>query len=183
MENTQTPVKLPLKFIKPTSYYHKYVCESCNYFTNYKNSYNKHIKSAKHLSLNPITEENSSQETQVGSNGINANVNANLEKSFDRDTTNQELQTEVVMDASMGFITIEEVKKDTKSENAFEYKEYHLSKVVDLMENLNTSIKNDLRIKYFYTGMGFFSNFILFNLMLFYLFIRSQRSDIFELSR
>jgi hypothetical protein len=180
MENTQTKVKVPKQFLNPASYYHKHICESCNYFTNYKNSYNKHIKSAKHLALNPSTEDNSNQETQVSSNGIN--VNANVEKSFDRDTTNQELQTEVVMDASMGFITIEEIKKDTKSDGAVEYNEYQLNKVVDLMECLNTSIKNDLRIKYFYTGMGFFSNFILFNLMLFYLFIRSQRSDIFELS-
>jgi hypothetical protein len=42
--------------LKPTSYYHKYICESCNYFTNYKNSYNKHIKSAKHLSFHPKEE-------------------------------------------------------------------------------------------------------------------------------
>jgi len=159
--------------LKPTSYYHKHICESCNYFTNYKNSYNKHIKSAKHLSFHPPKQE----EHTV------SDVNVVVEElHLDRETKNEKIHSEVVMDASMGFITIEEIKKDTKSENAFEYKEYHLSKVVDLMENLNTSIKNDLRIKYFYTGMGFFSNFILFNLMLFYLFIRSQRSDIFELS-
>ncbi len=182
MENPQTTTKVHQNFIKPISYYHKYNCETCSYHTNFKNSYNKHIKSAKHLTLNPTTEEKSNQETHTGTNDINVIANANVEKSLYRDTTNQELQTEVVMDASMGFITIEEIKKDTKSDGAVEYNEYQLNKVVDLMECLNTSIKNDLRIKYFYTGMGFFSNFILFNLMLFYLFIRSQRSDIFELS-
>jgi len=173
MENTQTPAKVSQKFIKPTSYYHKYICESCNYFTNYKNSYNKHIKSAKHLSFHPPK-----QEEQTVSD-INVVVEEPL---LDRETKNEKIHSEVVMDASMGFITVEEVKTDSKNEDEFEYSEYQLNKVVDLMESLNTSIKNELRIKYFYTGMGFFSNFILFNLMLFFLFIRSQRSDIFELS-
>ncbi len=172
MENTQTTAKIPQKFIKPTSYYHKYNCETCSYHTNFKNSYNKHIKSAKHLALNPTTEENSNQETHIGSNGVNVNV----EKSLDIDTTNQDLHSEVVMDASMGFITVEEVKRDSKNENAFEYKEYQLSKVVDLMDKLNDKINNDIKIKCFYFGLGFLFHSVI------HLFIRSQRSDIFELS-
>jgi hypothetical protein len=86
------------------------------------------------------------------------------------------------MDASMGFITVEEINKETKKDDTFQYSDDKIDKIVDLMESLNTSIKNDLRIKYFYTGMGFFSNFILFNSIILYLFIRSQRSDFFELS-
>jgi hypothetical protein len=172
MENTQTKVKVAKQFLKPTSYYHKYICESCNYFTNYKNSYNKHIKSAKHLSFVP-------KEEVQAENNINV---VKEEQHSDRESKSEKLYPEVVMDASMGFITVEDIKTDSKNEDVFEYNEYHLNKVVDLMESLNTSINNDLRIKYFYTGMGFFFNFILFNLMLFYLFIRSQRSDIFELS-
>ena len=58
MENTQieNTQNKPMKF-KQISYYHKYNCEPCSYHTNNKNSYGKHIKSAKHLSLFPKEEK------------------------------------------------------------------------------------------------------------------------------
>jgi hypothetical protein len=177
MENTQTKAKAIKSFIKPISFYNKYNCETCKYHTNFKNSFNKHTKSAKHLSLNPpLIEEKEFDQTEVHMNTVEE------KQQVDGEISNEELHSEVVMDASMGFITVEEIEKDTVNKDSFSYNEYQLTKIVDLMESLNTSFKKDLRIKYFYTGMGFFLNFILFNLCLFHFFIRSQRSDIFELS-
>ena len=170
MENTQSKSK---QLFKPISYYHKYNCETCNYHTNFKNSYNKHTKSTKHLTLVPKNEEDQNEcEPSVVKD----------QQQIDRKIISEELPSDVVMDASMGFITVEEIQKDTKNEDELSYNDYQLSKIVDLMESLNMSVKNDLRVKYFYTGMGFFFNFILFNLFLFHLFIRGQRSDFFELS-
>jgi hypothetical protein len=158
--------------LKPISFYHKFNCEYCDYHTNYKNSYNKHIKSAKHLSFTSKNEEQSDSGTNI----------LEEQKQVDRNSVSDELQPEIIMDASMGFITVEEINKETKKDDTFQYSDDKIDKIVDLMESLNTSIKNDLRVKYFYTGMGFFSNFILFNSIILYLFIRSQRSDFFELS-
>ena len=85
MENTQT--KSPKSFIKPISFYHKYNCETCKYHTNYKNSFNKHIKSAKHLSFNPI-EEKVSEQTETETNVVE-------EQQIDRESKNEDLQTEI----------------------------------------------------------------------------------------
>ncbi len=166
MEKIQTNTT---KMSNPASYYHKYSCESCNYYTNYKNSYNKHTKSAKHLSLFP-TEENVETKT-VCSDVVKEDVQP------DRETVSEELQTEVVMDASMGFITVEEVKKETKNEDIFPYNEYKLNKIIDLMDKLNNKINDDVEIKCLYFGLGF-----LFHLVFFNLFIGGQWSNFFELS-
>ncbi len=164
MEKIQTNTK---KMFKPVSYYHKYSCESCNYFTNYKNSYNKHIKSAKHLSFFPKEEEH----VEIDASSVKD------EQQQERETVNEELKPEVVMDASMGFITIEEVKKDTKVEDILPYNEYKLNKIIDLMDRLNNQINNDIEIKFFYFGMGIFFHYAFTNL-----FIGGKWSNFFELS-
>ena len=169
MEKIQ--VKTPQKNIKPISFYHKYNCETCQYHTNFKNSFNKHTKSAKHISLNPSTEVEETVQTVCDTNEVEE------KKSINREPLSEDLQSEVVMDASMGFITIEEVKKDTKNENTFQYNDYQLSKIVDLMDKLNHKINNDMKTKCFYFGLGFLFHSVI------HLFIRSQRSDFFELSR
>lgn len=169
MEKIQ--VKTPQKNIKPISFYHKYNCETCQYHTNFKNSFNKHTKSAKHISLNPSTEVEETVQTVCDTNVVEE------KKSINREPLSEDLQSEVVMDASMGFITIEEVKKDTKNENTFQYNDYQLSKIVDLMDKLNDKINNDMKTKCFYFGLGFLFHSVI------HLFIRSQRSDFFELSR
>lgn len=166
MENTQT--KSSKQSMKPISSFYKHSCESCNYYTNYKNSYNKHIKSAKHLSLNPV---NSIEETE------DLQTNA-VDNEVDKETAFKETEVEVVMDASMGFITVEEIKRDTTSSTPnknerFLDNEDKLSQIVDLMNGLNKSVENDLKIKYFFTGMGFFFNFVLCNFLLYQLFVRS----------
>jgi hypothetical protein len=167
MESTQTKAKLPNKF-KPSSFYHKYQCDSCYYFTNYKNSFNKHIKSAKHLALNPIKEE------------VQTNTDVNVvesENQIIRETVDEDLQTEVVMDASMGFITVEEVKKEIVNEDTISYNEYQMSKIVDLMDKLNNKINDDVEIKCVYFGLGFLFHLVFFNLL-----VGGQWSNFFELS-
>jgi hypothetical protein len=159
MENTQQTKNTQNKskqLIKPISFYHKYNCDSCNYHTNYKNSYNKHIKSAKHLSFVP--KEGS---TEVDSNVVREDPSVNREKVI------EDLQTEIVMDASMGFITVEEFKKDTKNESITTYNEDNLNKIVDLMNKLNDKINNNIKVKCFYFGLGFLFHSV------FNLFIRS----------
>ena len=175
MENTQTKAKASKLFMKPISSYYKHSCETCNYYTNYKNSYNKHIKSAKHLSFNPV-EEKVSEQTETEFNVVGE------EQKIDRESKSEDLQTEVVMDASMGFITIEEVKKDAIYEDSFSYNEYQLTKIVDLMDQLNNKINNkkndDLEMKCVYFGLG-----LLFHLVFFNLLVGGQWSHFFELSR
>lgn len=171
MENTQTKAKASKQLVKPISFYHKYNCETCKYHTNLKNSFNKHIKSSKHLTLN-LVEEKTESDTNV----------VEEKQQDDRQTTSDHLQPEVEMGSSMEFISVEETETDAKNDNTFQCSECQLTKIVDLVEGLNTSFNDDLRIKYFCTGMGFFFHFILFNLFLFHLFVRSQRSDFFELS-
>jgi hypothetical protein len=165
MENTQTKNKVSKQFLNPAFNYHKYSCESCNYFTNYKNSYNKHIKSAKHLSF-------VEKEEQPDNNIVKDEV------TLDRETECEKLQPQLVIDASMGFINVEEIKKETKTEDVFSYNEYQLNKVVDLMEKLNDKINNNIEMNCIYFGVG-----LLFNLLLFKLLIGGQWSDFFELSR
>jgi hypothetical protein len=161
-------------FNKPISFYNKYNCETCKYHTNFKNSFNKHVKSAKHISLNPPTEVEETVQTDCDINVVEE------EKPINREPLSEDLQSEVVMDASMGFITVEEVKKDTTNDKTFQYNEYQLSKLVDLMDMLNDKIndkvKNDIKTKCFYFGLGFLFHSVI------HLFIRSQRSDFFELS-
>jgi hypothetical protein len=175
---TTTTQSKPHKLFKTASYYHKYSCESCNYFTNYKNSYNKHVKSAKHMALLPKEETELEEDVlqQTTPNAVSKN---------DTEYDNTEVKTRIIMDASMGFVTVEEkenVNEENENKNGNDSSE-QLSKVFELVDNLSVSINNDLRIKYFYFGMGFFFNFfILFNLCLFHLFVRSQRPDFFELS-
>lgn len=161
IENTQNK---PMKF-KQISYYHKYNCEPCSYHTNNKNSYGKHIKSAKHLSLFP------KEEKEIDKTEIDINVVEQKQQVDDIKEPSQDLHTEVVMDASMGFITIEEVKKDTTNESITTYNEDNLNKIVDLMDKLNDKINNDMKTKCFYFGLGFLFHSVI------HLFIRSQRSD------
>lgn len=175
MDNIQTKPKI-LQKLKPSSYYHKYQCDTCNYFTNYKNSYNKHTKSAKHLALNPPPEQE-----KVQTEALCSEVTQE-EPQVQRETINDEFQPEVIMDASMGFITIEEVKKDTKTDNTFKYDEYQLGKIVDLMDQLNSKINSkkndDVEMKCVYFGLG-----VLFHLVFFNLLVGGQWSHFFELSR
>jgi hypothetical protein len=81
------------------------------------------------------------------------------------------------MDASMGFITIEEVKKDSKNEHILPYNEYKLNKIIDLMDKLNNKINDDVEIKCVYFGLGFLFHLVFFNLL-----IGGQWSHFFELS-
>ena len=157
MENTQieNTQNKPMKF-KQISYYHKYNCEPCSYHTNNKNSYGKHIKSAKHLSLFPKEEKE-----------IDINVVEQKQQVDDIKEPSQDLHTEVVMDASMGFITIEEVKKDTTNEESFSYNEYQITNITELMDKLNDKINNDMKTKCFYFGLGFLFHSVI------HLFIRS----------
>ena len=172
MENTQTKAKAPKSFMKSISSYYKHSCETCKYYTNYKNSYNKHIKSAKHLSFNPI-EEKVSEQTETETNVVE-------EQQIDRESKNEDLQTEIVMDASMGFITVEEVKKNAIYEDSFLYNEYQLTKIVDLMDQLNNKINSkkndDVEMKCVYFGLG-----VLFHLVFFNLLVGGQWSNFFEL--
>lgn len=180
MENTQT--KSSKKYMKPISSFYKHSCDTCNYYTNYKNSYNKHIKSAKHLSLNPVC---SVEETEVLQTETTEHiVDEVAEISRDLQNEHYETETEVIMDASMGFITVEEIKRDTipTEDVQLSHNERQLDKIVDLMDSLNKNIKKELKIKYFFTGMGFFFNFVLCNFILFQLFVRSQGSNFFKLS-
>jgi hypothetical protein len=100
----------------------------------------------------------------------------------DRETVSEELQTEVVMDASMGFITVEEVIKDAIYEDSFSCNEYQLTKIVDLMDQLNNKINSkkndDVEMKCVYFGLG-----VLFHLVFFNLLVGGQWSNFFELSR
>ena len=154
----------------------KYNCETCKYHTNFKNSFNKHTKSAKHLLLNPLVEVEETIQTDCDTNVVGE------EKSINREPLSEDLQTEVVMDASMGFITVEEVKKDTKNDNTFQYNEYQLGKIVDLMDQLNSKINSkkntDVEMKCVYFGLG-----VLFHLVFFNLLVGGQWSNFFELSR
>ena len=174
MENTQTKAKAPKSFMKQISSYYKHSCETCKYYTNYKNSYNKHIKSAKHLSFNPV-EEKISEQTKTEAIFVEEEHQVD-----DRETINDELHSEVVMDASMGFITVEEVKKDAIYEDSFSYNEYQLTKIVDLMDQLNNKINSkkndDVEMKCVYFGLG-----VLFHLVFFNLLVGGQWSNFFEL--
>ena len=77
MEKIQ--VKTPQKNIKPISFYHKYNCETCQYHTNFKNSFNKHTKSAKHISLNPSTEVEETVQTVCDTNVVEEKKSINRE--------------------------------------------------------------------------------------------------------
>jgi hypothetical protein len=158
--------------IKMPSFTHKYVCETCNYYTDLKNSYNKHIKTTKHLSLLPSsTPSKYSNEETIESENVEE-----VEEIVMNDLR-------VCDDVKSEVTTLEEINNESINEEEYEDYDYQLNEIVHLMENLNKSIKIDLRVKYFYFGLGFLFNFILFNMFLLHLFIGSQRSDFFEFSR
>jgi hypothetical protein len=177
MEKIETKAKSPQKIIKPISFYYKYNCETCNYHTNFKNSFNKHTKSAKHLSFNPSIEKE--DKTEIITDYSSILEEKEKDTQVDRETTSEEdLQTEVVMDSSMGFITVEEtVYTDTKKKDIFPYSEYQLNKIFDLMDKLNDKINDDVEMKCIYFGLG-----CLFHLVFYNLLVRCQWSNFFELS-
>ena len=148
------------------SFTYKYVCETCNYYTDLKNSYNKHIKTTKHLSLSPTLPKDINEES-VESKNVEQLVTSDLR---------------ICEDVNSQVIELEEIKNESINEEDSQDYDYQLSEIVHLMDSLNKSIKTDLRIKYFYFGMGFIFNFVLFNLFLLHLFIGGQRSNFFELS-
>ena len=153
------------------SFTHKYVCETCNYYTDLKNSYNKHIKTTKHLSLLPCStpSKDSNEET----------IESEIVEKVEEIVTND---LRLCDDVNSEVTTLGEIKNELINEEEYQDYDYQLDEIVHLMENLTKSIKTDLRVKYFYFGMGFLFNFILFNMFLLHLFIRSQRSDFFEFS-
>ena len=82
------------------------------------------------------------------------------------------------MDASMGFITVkEELKTDTENEDTLPYSEYHLSKIVDLIDKLSDKVNDDVEMKCVYFGLG-----CLFHLVFYNLLVRCQWSNFFDLS-
>jgi signal recognition particle GTPase len=152
VENIQT--KVPQKIIKPISFYHKYNCEPCQYHTNYKNNYNKHVKSAKHFSF---TQSNDFKKEEC--------AEKNKEKEEENVECNNNNTSDVISEQSLESVTGEQdIDNDTEEgvTNNLLIEKYKVEEINHLMDKLTINYDiHDVTINCIYFGMGFICNVIL----------------------
>jgi hypothetical protein len=148
--------------VKMPSFTYKYVCETCNYYTDLKNSYNKHIKTSKHLSLSLNSLKN--EESKKVNTEDNTPMLENFREKNDLNNTDTDTELNIVHNVDVSFDNLIHSINEIKNDECCKECNDKLNKINFLMDNLNLkmNIDDDVEVKYVYFGMGFLFHFLLF---------------------